>query len=67
MNNLNPINPSLKRLSNEEDAEIVFSNEPEKEVEQPSHRPQPRLGRRSILYMAKDFDEPLEEMKESME
>ncbi len=30
-------------------------------------RPAPGLGKGSILYMAPDFDEPLEEMKEYME
>ena len=30
-------------------------------------RPDPGLGKGSILYMAPDFDEPLEEMKEYME
>jgi antitoxin (DNA-binding transcriptional repressor) of toxin-antitoxin stability system len=29
-------------------------------------RPAPGLGKGSILYMAPDFDEPLEEMKEYM-
>jgi len=32
-----------------------------------SARPAPGLGKGSILYMAPDFDEPLEEMKEYME
>lgn len=35
--------------------------------QQPAHRPPPGLGRGSIFYMATDFDEPLEEMKEFME
>ena len=30
-------------------------------------RPAPGLGKGSILYMAPDFDEPLEEFKEYME
>ena len=30
-------------------------------------RPAPGLGRGSILYMAPDFDEPLDEFKEYME
>lgn len=30
-------------------------------------RPAPGLGKGSILYMASDFDEPLEEFKEYME
>ena len=30
-------------------------------------RPRPGLGKGSILYMAPDFDEPLEEMKEYVE
>ena len=30
-------------------------------------RPAPGLGKGSIVYMAPDFDEPLEEMKEYME
>lgn len=30
-------------------------------------RPAPGLGKGSVLYMAPDFDEPLEEMKEYME
>ena len=30
-------------------------------------RPGPGLGKGSILYMAPDFDEPLEEMREYME
>jgi antitoxin (DNA-binding transcriptional repressor) of toxin-antitoxin stability system len=30
-------------------------------------RPSPGLGKGSILYMAWDFDEPLEDMKEYME
>ena len=37
------------------------------ESEKPARRPPPGLGRGSILYMATDFDEPLEEMKEFME
>jgi len=37
------------------------------ESEQPVKRPPPGLGRGSILYMAPDFDEPLDEMKEYME
>jgi antitoxin (DNA-binding transcriptional repressor) of toxin-antitoxin stability system len=32
-----------------------------------SPRPAPGLGKGSILYMAPDFDAPLEEMKEYME
>ena len=32
-----------------------------------SPRPAPGLGKGSILYMAPDFDEPLEEFKEYME
>jgi len=37
--------------------------------ERPVHppRPAPGLGKGSILYMAPDFDEPLEEFKEYME
>jgi antitoxin (DNA-binding transcriptional repressor) of toxin-antitoxin stability system len=37
--------------------------------EQPHHapRPAPGLGKGSILYMAPDFDEPLEEFKEYTE
>jgi antitoxin (DNA-binding transcriptional repressor) of toxin-antitoxin stability system len=31
------------------------------------NRPAPGLGKGSILYMAPDFDAPLEEMKEYME
>ena len=30
-------------------------------------RPAPGLGKGSVLYMAPDFDEPLEDMKEYME
>ena len=30
----------------------------------PAPRPAPGLGRGSVLYMAPDFDEPLEEFKE---
>ncbi|MFM7166780.1 MAG: type II toxin-antitoxin system Phd/YefM family antitoxin [Planctomycetaceae bacterium] len=37
------------------------------ESEQPVKRPPPGLGKGSILYMAPDFDEPLDEMKEYME
>ena len=37
------------------------------ESEQPAKRPPPGLGKGSILYMAPDFDEPLDEMKEYME
>ncbi len=37
------------------------------ESEQPTKRPLPGLGKGSILYMAPDFDEPLDEMKEYME
>jgi antitoxin (DNA-binding transcriptional repressor) of toxin-antitoxin stability system len=37
------------------------------ELEQPVRRPPPGLGKGSILYMAPDFDEPLDEMKEYME
>ena len=33
----------------------------------PGKRPPPGLGKGSILFMAPGFDEPLEEMKETME
>jgi antitoxin (DNA-binding transcriptional repressor) of toxin-antitoxin stability system len=33
----------------------------------PAPRPAPGLGKGSILYMAPDFDEPLEEFKEYIE
>ncbi len=33
----------------------------------PGNRPPPGLGKGSILFMAPSFDEPLEEMKETME
>ena len=36
------------------------------EIEQPVRRPLPGLGKESVLYMAPDFDEPLDEMKEYM-
>lgn len=36
-------------------------------AEQPINRPQPGLGKGSILYMAPDFDEPLDEMREYSE
>lgn len=37
--------------------------------ERPAHapRPAPGLGKGSVLHMAPDFDEPLEEFKEYME
>ena len=37
------------------------------EFEHPVRRPPPGLGKGSILYMAPDFDEPLNEMKDYME
>ena len=37
------------------------------EPQKVKQRPRPGLGKGSILYMAPDFDEPLEEMKEYME
>jgi antitoxin (DNA-binding transcriptional repressor) of toxin-antitoxin stability system len=37
------------------------------ESEQPVRRPPPGLGKGSVLYMAPDFDEPLDEMKDYME
>lgn len=37
------------------------------EAPKPGLRPPPGLGQGSILYMAPDFDEPLDEMKEYME
>jgi len=37
------------------------------ESEQPFRRPPPGLGKGSVLYMAPDFDEPLDEMKDYME
>jgi antitoxin (DNA-binding transcriptional repressor) of toxin-antitoxin stability system len=37
------------------------------ECEQTVKRPPPGLCKGSILYMAPDFDEPLDEMKEYME
>lgn len=37
------------------------------EAEPLVRRPPPGLGKGSILYMAPDFDEPLDEMKEYME
>ena len=37
------------------------------ESAQPAKRPPPGLGKGSILFIAPDFDEPLEEMKEYME
>ena len=37
------------------------------ESEQPVRRPPSGLGKGSILYMAPDFDESLDEMKEYME
>ena len=37
------------------------------ESDQPVKRPPPGLGKGSIVYMAADFDEPLDEMKEYME
>lgn len=37
------------------------------ESESPVRRPPPGLGKGSILYMAPDFDEPLDEMKEYTE
>lgn len=37
------------------------------ERERPVRRPPPGPGKGSILYMAPDFDEPLNEMKEDME
>lgn len=37
------------------------------ESAQPVKRPPPGLGKGSIIHMADDFDEPLEEMKEYIE
>lgn len=37
------------------------------EAESPVKRPPPGLGKGSIIHMAADFDEPLDEMKEYME
>ncbi len=37
------------------------------EVDQPVKRPPPGLGKGSIVHMAPDFDEPLDEMREYME
>ena len=37
------------------------------ESAKPAKRPPPGLGKGSILFIAPDFDEPLEEMKEYME
>ena len=37
------------------------------EAAKPGQRPPPGLGKGSILFMAPDFDEPLEEMQEYME
>ena len=37
------------------------------EVDRPVKRPPPGLGKGSIIHMATDFDEPLDEMKEYME
>jgi len=36
------------------------------EAQPPIRRPPPGLGKGSILFMAPDFDEPLEEMKDYM-
>ncbi len=37
------------------------------EVQMIAKRPPPGLGKGSVLYMATDFDAPLDEMKEYME
>lgn len=36
------------------------------ELEKPVRRPAPGLGKGSILHMSADFDEPLDEMAESL-
>ena len=65
----------LKRLIDQlalgEDLLIIENQEPvAKLVGQrptPSFRPAPGLGKGSILYMAPDLDEPLDEFKDYME
>ena len=45
--------------------EVVITENQQPVAKQPKPpRPGPGLGKGSILYMAPDFDEPLEEMKE---
>jgi antitoxin (DNA-binding transcriptional repressor) of toxin-antitoxin stability system len=61
----------IKKLAPGEEIVITENQQPVAKLiaERPSHpaRPAPGLGKGSILYMAPDFDEPLEEFKEYME
>ncbi len=42
-------------------AKLIFGSSPV------TKRPEPSLGKGSIVYMSSDFDEPLDEMKEYMQ
>ncbi len=60
----------IQKLAPGEEVVITDNLQPVAKLvgEQPKRpRPAPGLGKGSILYMAPDFDEPLEDMKEYME
>ena len=59
----------IHRLAAGEEVVITENHQPVAKLvgERPPERPAPGLGKGSILYMAPDFDAPLDDFKEYME